>query len=213
MTKAEYIERYGEDAYREYRRRCKAYYEANKSKILKKQKVYRKANKEKVTDYAKDYRERNKEKISEYHKANYEKNKADIKAYREKNKERILAYQKVYRKVNKKNIAIKKKAYLNTKKGRAFMLLRNYIREDKTRNRGECTLTAEWIIENIFSGQVCHWCGESAWEKLGCDRINNDLPHTPENVVCSCDDCNVDRGKKTYDEYRRLLQRKTKNSL
>ena len=129
-------------------------------------------------------------------------------ANKEKYAEQRKAYDKKYWEANKDKITERWKQYYNTKKGRAIILLSGYKQKDKKYNRGECTLTVEWIIENIFSGQVCHWCSESDWKKLGCDRINNDLPHTPENVVCSCDSCNSKRGRMTYDEYRRLLNTK-----
>ena len=182
MTKAEYIERYGEEAYK---------------KKLEYQKAYRETNKDKVLEYWRSYRETNKDKVAECNKK-----------YREANKEKITEQCKVYREANRDRINERMKEYRNTKNGRASNLLGGYKRTDKELNRGECTLTVEWIIENIFSGQVCHWCSESDWKKLGCDRINNDLPHTPENVVCSCEDCNINRGSKTYDEYRRLLNMK-----
>lgn len=92
------------------------------------------------------------------------------------------------------------KEYRSTQKGRAIYLLSRYRRSDKEKNRGECTLTVEWIIENIFS-KPCHYCGESDWHNIGCDRIDNSLPHTPENVVPCCTDCNKERNQKSYEEF------------
>ena len=146
--------------------------------------------------------------IKRYGEEAYKKKLERIKAYKQANREKYAEQKRVYYEVNRERLAEYWKQYHNTKNGRAIKLLSDYKRNDKKYNRGECTLTAEWIIENIFSGQVCHWCNESEWTKLGCDRINNDLPHTPENVVCSCEDCNVKRGRMTYDEYRRLLNTK-----
>lgn len=91
------------------------------------------------------------------------------------------------RKAGRKN---RKRRFLSSKKGRASMLLSSYRRTDKERNRGECTLTAEWIIQNIFSGQVCAHCGESDWRILGCNRLDNSLPHTTDNVEPCCKKCN-----------------------
>lgn len=164
----------------------KAHYEANKELILERTKKYRETHKEEISERNKRYREANKERISEYFKDRY-------KDHKEKICERINTRRKVYR---------------NTKPGRAKMLLDAYKQYDKKKERGECTLTVEWIIENIFSGQVCHWCGESDWMKLGCDRIDNALPHTPENVVCSCEYCNKDRKQKSYEEYRKIVKEK-----
>lgn len=88
--------------------------------------------------------------------------------------------------------------------GRAEYLEINYKRLDKENNRGESTITAEWIVENVFS-KPCHYCGETDWRKLGCDRINNTLPHTPENVVPCCGKCNVKKGTMKYDEFMRMI--------
>lgn len=186
MTKTEYIERYGEEAYQKRLERQKERYKNNRDKILEQVKAYRKANKEKVTEYEKTYRQSNKEKIA-----------VRNREYRVTNEEKL----KTYRTVNREKIVERLRIYHSTKNGRAKSLLGGYKRNDKKNNRGECTLTSDWIVENIFSGQVCQYCGESDWQKLGCDRIDNDLPHTPDNVVCSCWDCNNKRGDKPYEDF------------
>ena len=87
------------------------------------------------------------------------------------------------------------------------MLYNAYCRHDKNAGRGECTLTAQWIVDNIFT-QKCHWCPETDWTKIGCDRIDNSLPHTPDNVIPCCERCNKNRGRKTYEEYKKALRAK-----
>ena len=84
-------------------------------------------------------------------------------------------------------------------------LVNNYKWADINANRGECTLTAKWIVYNIFP-KPCHWCGETDWHKLGCDRIDNDKPHTPDNVNPCCEECNKKRGTKTYDEFLKVIK-------
>ena len=78
----------------------KAYYQANKEKILERRKVYREANKDKISDINKAYRKANKEKIAEYQKAHYQANKEKIaeqkKAHYQANKEKIAEHQKAY---------------------------------------------------------------------------------------------------------------------
>lgn len=95
--------------------------------------------------------------------------------------------------------------YRSTPIGRANNLLKNYRREDKKNNRGNCTLSAEWIVNNIFSGQVCTHCGESDWRKLGVNRIDNSKPHTPDNCEPCCYRCNVrlygEESSKTVYQY------------
>ena len=118
-----------------------------------------------------------------------------------RNKEKAAEY---YQK-NKEKAAERHAEYRSTKYGRAQNLLGGYRREDKKYNRGECTLTADWIVDNIFSGQVCHYCGESDWAKLGCDRIDNSKPHTPENCVPCCHACNNKKKNTPYDVYMRRI--------
>lgn len=108
-------------------------------------------------------------------------------------KEEIAAYKVEY---DAKNYA--------TPFGRAVNLLYAYKQKDKLYNRGECTLTADWIVEHIFN-EPCHYCGESDWHELGCDRIDNSLPHTPDNVVPCCYHCNCKKHTTSYDEYMRLI--------
>lgn len=82
--------------------------------------------------------------------------------------------------------------YINNKRktfiGRAKHLIESYIQQDKKYNRGECTLTQQDIFDLWEQG--CYWCGETDWHKLGADRIDEKKPHTLENCVCSCWDCN-----------------------
>lgn len=90
--------------------------------------------------------------------------------------------------------------YTKTPMGRASYLTSAYDKEDKKYNRGECTVTAKWIVENIFT-QPCKHCGETDWTKLGCNRLDNSKPHTPDNVEPCCGKCNL------------LLQSENRDSL
>ena len=144
---------------------------------------YRQKHKEKICEQKAEYRKNNKEKIAE-RGAEYRKNN------REKIAERMAEYMAEYR---------------STKYGRAKNLLGSYRRVDKKYNRGECTLTADWIVDNIFSGQGCVYCGESDWRKLGCDRIDNSKPHTPENCVPCCHACNIKKSTTPYDVYMKRI--------
>lgn len=56
----------------------KAYYEANRERILKQVKAYRKANQEKITMFEKAYREKNHEKLQKIHRQYYIKNRDRI---------------------------------------------------------------------------------------------------------------------------------------
>ena len=135
-----------------------------------------------MSEYLAKYYQGNKEKIAEYH--------AD---YYQNNKEKLAAQQAEYQ-----------AEYYTTPKGRAGSLLRKYRSNDKKYNRGECTLTAEWIVQNIFS-KPCHYCSKTDWTKMGCDRIDNSLPHRPDNVVPCCCECNKKKARYSYDEFMKKI--------
>lgn len=103
---------------------------------------------------------------------------------------------------NKEKRLEQMKKYRQSPKGRATHLLYDYNREDRKYNRGKGDLTAEWIVDNIFS-QPCVHCGESDWRKIGCNRLDNSKPHTIDNVEPCCRECNLrlsadDKAKQVY---------------
>lgn len=77
----------------------------------------------------------------------------------------------------------------NTPLGRARMLLSSYNKNDKKYNRGKGDLTARWIVENIFNKPCVH-CGKEGWDVIGCNRLDNSLPHSKDNVEPCCKNCN-----------------------
>lgn len=109
------------------------------------------------------------------------------------NKEKKAEYERNRYSNNKEKFAENQTQYRNTPMGRAVRLCNNYKHADINANRGDCTLTAKWIVDNIFS-QPCAHCGKTDWHKIGCNRIDNKLPHTPDNVEPCCLECN----KKLY---------------
>lgn len=87
---------------------------------------------------------------------------------------------------------------------RSKMLISSYRYRDKKRFNKEIDLDVDWFIDNIFNSK-CIYCGESNWRKLGCDRIDNNKPHSKDNVVCCCSTCNRMRGDDfTIDEFMRI---------
>ena len=139
----------------EQREYNRKYYQANREKRLEQMKEWQEANREKLTEYNKEYYQTNKEKKKEYRQSN-SKNKKE--------------YDREYRK---------------TPMGRASHLLSAYNRNDKKYNRGKGDLTAQWIVENIFT-KKCVYCGKEGWEVIGCNRIDNDKPHSKDNVEPCC---------------------------
>ena len=157
---------------------------------------------------SKKYRKANPDKVKESKKrwyiSNTEKVKENSKKWYEANKEQRTEYDKQWRENNPDYDKQRYEEYFSTPIGRAKCLANSYKTEDKKHNRGECTLTAKWIVDNIFS-KHCHYCGETDWRKLGCDRIDNSLPHTPDNVVPCCKPCNIKRGTKPFEEFCKIM--------
>lgn len=72
--------------------------------------------------------------------------------------------------------------YLRTRTRYAWA---SYQRSDRARGF-EDTLPFEQA--DALMQQPCHYCGDT--ERIGLDRVNNDLSHSAENVVPCCRDCN-----------------------
>lgn len=81
------------------------------------------------------------------------------------------------------------------------------IYRSRAKRKGkECTITSEWILENIFNSS-CLYCGETDWTVLGCDRIDNTKGYTPDNIVCSCNRCNRLRSdRRSVQEFRTVAK-------
>ena len=142
--------------------------------------------------------EKKKEQHHQYYLNNKEKCYELSKKWKLENPDKAKQIQKKYRDSHKE----KKEEWKKNNKEllRAGNLVQKYKRNDKKANRGECTLTPQWIVENIFS-KSCHYCNETDWAKIGCDRIDNSKPHTPDNVVPCCYSCNCKKGTKKYEDF------------
>ena len=139
---------------------------------------------ERKKEQRKQYYLKNRERILAKQNDYYSNNKQIYKNYYENNKDKIIERQTEYN-----------DEYHNTPNGRASTLLSAYNASDKKRNRGKGDLTVKWIVENIFSKPCAH-CGKTGWEVIGCNRLNNDLPHTKDNVEPCCGECNIKMGSK-----------------
>ena len=145
--------------------------------------------------YYKEYNETHKEELQKYHK--------------EYNKTYYSQKKQEYYEAHKEEIEQRKKekAEHAAKMARAHNLVTKYRQSDKYHNRGETTITGKWVYENIFN-KPCHYCGETDWFKLGCDRIDNTKPHTPDNVVPCCHSCNCHKHLTPTDKYIKIIQNK-----
>lgn len=157
----------------------KRYYE-KREEILEKQKQRYSQNKNIILKCNKQWKKDN---------PNY------MKEWREEHKDEIKEYNKTYH----------AKLQL-TPIGKAQNLVSSYKQRDEKYNRGECTITAEWIVENIFSAKRCHYCRrEFDFNELGCDRKDSSLPHTPDNCVPCCQPCNSKKGSMSYEEFMKKM--------
>ncbi len=117
-----------------------------------------------------------------------------------KHREEKIRHMAEYRNTHKEEKRAKAKACYNSSQFyRAGQLFGRYKSKDLKYGR-ETTIAREWIVDHIFSSS-CIYCGESDWHKLGCDRKDNSIGHTPENCVPCCSDCNNKRKRKEFHQY------------
>ena len=160
--------------------------------------VYTEEQKEKRRANKRKWYQKNKEKVSVYNK-NYSK------VYRDEHREELLEKKREYYETHSEDKRKYMEEYGNTQIGRAANLVSAYKQMDARTKVGETTVTKEWVVDNIFT-KSCVYCGDDDWHNLGCDRLDNSKPHTPENCVPCCGKCNVKKGKtKTYEEYLKML--------
>ena len=179
----------------------KNYYQEHKKEISEKRKNYYQEHKKRIIRNAKKYYQEHREEIIEnkkkygqtYYELHKEKNKEKRHSYNKKyyalNKEKYKQYSREYYKNNKELVLSKQQEKYNLHLERATRLLYAYKVADKQKNRGECDLTPQWIVDNIFTKPCAH-CGESDWHKIGCNRLDNSKPHTMDNVEPCCYKCN-----------------------
>lgn len=158
-----------------------------------KKKAHREANRR----YYQEHKEKTKEATRRWRENHVEAVAEISKRYRKKNLEKVKGLQKHWRENNKEKAkeATRRWREENPMLYRANNLVSAYRQCDRKANRGQCTLTSQWIVENIFS-QPCVHCGESDWTKIGCNRLDNSKPHTEDNVEPCCFECNIKLGVK-----------------
>ena len=149
---------------------------------------------EKWLNQAKEWRKTHKQYTSEYGKEWAANNPKKVRGYKDK-----------YYEKKKEEIITKNKETYQTFLGNAQKKSNKYKIADKERGFDiSSNITPEWMVENIFSGQKCVYCGDSDWKHLGCDRIDNTKPHTPDNCIPCRYVCNVDRSDRyTVEEFKK----------
>ncbi len=117
----------------------RAYYDANREKVLEQKRGYYEANREKIAERDRAYRKANPEKIAEYQCA-----------YRKANREELAEYKRAYRKANP--IAIR----IRSQRSTAMSKRRNGFTATRTTGRRPWTPAEELLIfqEGISSMEI-----------------------------------------------------------
>lgn len=85
---------------------------------------------------------------------------------------------------------------------KASKMISSYRNKDIKNGTTICDIDVDWMVENILT-KPCTYCGDT--KRIGCDRINNNLGHTKDNVVPCCIECNTARNNYfTYEEMHEL---------
>ena len=143
------------------------------------------------------------EKHRQYYREHKERIKQKIKEWQTQNTDKVKGYKDKYEKEHKEEKAAYQKEWRKTPIGRASILLSAYNQADKNMNRGKGDLTAQWIVDNIFTKPCAH-CDETDWTKIGCNRLDDSKPHTKDNVEPCCSKCNLELQEITRDELGRF---------
>ncbi len=200
--KSEYNKRYREENKSKLIAYYRDYYQKNLAKVSAKGEAYRKKNGDKIREYQ-----------SKYRAEHSESKKVYLRRYRQDNREELKEKQKQYRDNNREYLTKKSREAYWSEPERARQLVYRYSLNDSEKGFDTSeNITREWLVEHIFNSS-CVYCGDSDWSHLGCDRIDNNKPHTPDNCVCSCGICNLERQEKRmtmeeFLEYRKTSPRK-----
>ena len=140
-----------------------------------------------------------KEAIDKYGEEWYKERLEKHKEWCKNNKKHCAEYSKSRRiELNKEGRSIDKENYWKDNIHRAKYLIKSYKQGDEKKGYGICSITVDDFLELTSNG--CVYCGETDWKKLGLDRINNTKPHTKENCVCSCWNCNDKKQRKSIKQ-------------
>ena len=77
-----------------------------------------------------------------------------------------------------------------------------YRKYDAARKGREFRITQEQYRKVIEAPGGCYLCGDTTVQ-LGLDRIDNSRGYTQDNIAPCCPPCNVSKGDKTLEEWKR----------
>lgn len=90
-----------------------------------------------------------------------------------------------------------------TPRQKASKMISSYKLKDKLQTPySVCDIDIDWMINNIFKKE-CVYCGDT--NRLGCDRIDNNIGHIKSNVVPCCYECNCARNNNfSFEEMKEI---------
>ena len=200
----------------------KAYYEANREKVLATEKARYEANREEILAEKKAYREANREEIAArkkaYREVSREKVAAANKAYYEANREKLKAESRAYREANRDEIAARKKAYHAEKWANDPEYRARYAAAWTRRDRMlDSAVQEPYLREEIFERDnwTCQLCQEPIdpelkWPESGFASIDHIVPislggdDTPDNVQAAHLSCNQGKGNRVGNDQAML---------
>lgn len=84
---------------------------------------------------------------------------------------------------------------------KASKMVSSYKSSDKKKGLN-CGIDIKFMMEEIF-GKKCTYCG--TYKNVGCDRIDNSIGHTPDNIIPACYTCNtIRRDIFSVDEMKKI---------
>lgn len=157
-------------------------------------KQYYAENREKITELRKQWYDENREELLEYWKQYRAENREKIKQYRQENREYWKQYQK---------------QYYSTLRGYCTNIRKTNIHADKKYGRIGDELPPNYpTIEDYMEllQQRDFYDGKQYdFTEMGLDRIDNDKPHTLDNIVPCTTKHNVERQKIPFDVFKQKI--------
>lgn len=113
----------------------RAWYAANKDRVIARSLAYREANRDKVAAQKHAWYVANRDKIAAQHrayrKANRDKINAKQRAWCEENKDKAVAYRRAYREANRDKINARQKAWRDTNQGKIATYQKSYAEANR----------------------------------------------------------------------------------
>ncbi len=115
--------------------------------------------------------------------------------YRKRNQRGYSIKEILYGRRREKSRPPKDISEVELKRAKVSKMISSYRAKDYRNGfqKDDCDLTVDWMLDHIVN-QPCFYCGDT--HRIGCDRVDNKKPHSKNNVVPCCIECNVARSDK-----------------